>query len=102
MAIKFFHVQENVLLAMGFKKEITDDKNSPSDEINTLRLIEYTKRINSEVSVEITYLLTTVDEKNYTFVSSVIELHLDNEFCTVPVHQLSDLNNLILILTGNE
>lgn len=99
---KLFHVQETILKANGFTKEVIDDKDGPLDAVGSLRLEYFTKRINEELTVEVNYSYLTKDEKNYTLYSSSVEIHIDDEWCVIPVSKLSDLLNLIRILHGDE
>jgi len=97
-----FHVQDNILLANGFTKQVIDDKDGCNDVVNTLRLVLFTKRINDSLSIEINYGYSTDDEKNYKLQSTSVELRIDDEFSVIPISRLSDLLNLILILKGDE
>ncbi len=97
-----FHVQESILLANGFTKEVIDDKNGPNDEINTLRLIYFTKRFKEAFKIEVNYTYLTEDEKQYKLYSSAVEMHIDDEYCTLPIKSLSDLLTFLRILSGDE
>ena len=97
-----FHVQETILLANGFTKEVIDDKNGQYDEINTIRFEYFTNRISRNVKLEVNYTYKTEDEKQYKLYQSGVELHVGDEWCSIPINNLRDLLALILILKGNE
>lgn len=97
-----FHVQDSILLANGFIKEVFDDKDGEHDLINTLRFIHFTKRINDEIVLEVIYTYTTEDAKQYKLHSSVVQLNVDDSYFDLPILKLSSLLNLILILKGND
>jgi len=97
-----FHVQETVLRANGFIKEVLNDKKYPDDKINTLRFEYYTRQIKDDLNIEISYFYLTDDGKQFRLESSTVDLWVNGENCQIPIKRLSDLLNLILILKGDE
>lgn len=87
-----FHIQEPVLLANGFTKEIFN--NVFSD------IIVYSKKIG-DVIIDINYTYE-IDDEQRKLTEAFVELGINGAWCCIPVTKLSDLLNLILILSGNE
>ena len=98
-----FYVTDRTLKSNKFKAETHYDKARPFDKHNTLRFEYYTRKINKLLSISVNYTFEADknDSNKFKLVSSVVQLHINDSFAPIAVKTMSDILNLIKLISND-